>query len=140
MSSLKAQVEELNRKNQLLEPHRLPAKEAKEEETSSSNERLIVRTSHVSESTSSEERIVDLQVIIRGECPMVDILIRILELLKQVKNVSLQSMETNTRIIESSSMNHIILRLRIEVWKFRCIFFLRLNNEKKESGLLNSFE
>ncbi|KAM3700782.1 hypothetical protein ACJW30_05G123300 [Castanea mollissima] len=114
LSSLKAQVEELNRKNQLLEPHRLPAKEAKEEETSSSNERLIVRTSHVSESTSSEERIVDLQVIIRGECPMVDILIRILELLKQVKNVSLQSMETNTRIIESSSMNHIILRLRIE--------------------------
>ncbi|KAL4652531.1 hypothetical protein ACB092_01G240100 [Castanea dentata] len=114
LSSLKAQVEELNRKNQLLEPHCLPAKEAKEEETSSSNERLIVRTSQVSESTSSEERIVDLQVIIRGECPMVDILIRILELLKQVKNVSLQSMETNTRIIESSSMNHIILRLRIE--------------------------
>ncbi|XP_050270206.1 putative transcription factor bHLH041 isoform X1 [Quercus robur] len=114
LSSLKAQVEELNRKNQLLEAHRLPAKEAKEEETSSSNERLIVRTSQVSESTSSEERIVDLQVIIRGECPMVDILIRILEFLKQVKNVSLQSMETNTRIIESSSMNHIILRLRIE--------------------------
>ena len=93
----------------------MPAKEAKyEEETSSSNGRLNVRISQVSESTS-EENIVDLRVTIRGECPMVDMLIRILEFLKQVEIVSLQSMETNTRTIESNSMNHIILRLRIEV-------------------------
>ena len=115
MSSLKAQVEELNKRNQLLEARSLPAKEAKyEEETSSSNGRLNVRISQVSESTS-EENIVDLRVTIRGECPMVDMLIRILEFLKQVEIVSLQSMETNTRTIESNSMNHIILRLRIEV-------------------------
>jgi hypothetical protein len=115
LSSLKAQVEELNKRNQLLEARSLPAKEAKyEEETSSSNGRLNVRISQVSESTS-EENIVDLRVTIRGECPMVDMLIRILEFLKQVEIVSLQSMETNTRTIESNSMNHIILRLRIEV-------------------------
>lgn len=114
LSSLKAQVEELNKRNQLLEARSLPAKEAKyEEETSSSNGRLNVRISQVSESTS-EENIVDLRVTIRGECPMVDMLIRILEFLKQVEIVSLQSMETNTRTIESNSMNHIILRLRIE--------------------------
>lgn len=77
LSSLKAQVEELNKRNQLLEARSLPAKEAKyEEETSSSNGRLNVRISQVSESTS-EENIVDLRVTIRGECPMVDMLIRI---------------------------------------------------------------
>lgn len=120
---MKAQNEELTRRNQHLEAQLLAAaKEADhdEEETSSSSERLVVRISHVPESSLPEERTVNLQVTIRGECPMVDMVIRILEFLKQVENVNLISMETTTRrILESSpSTNRITFRLRIEVCKF----------------------
>jgi hypothetical protein len=101
----------------------LAAKEAdhEDQETSSSSERLMVRISQAPESTS-EERAVNLQVIIRGECHMVDMVIRILEFLKQVENVSLKSMETTTRILESTSINRITMRFRIEVCKFRYNF------------------
>lgn len=120
---MKAQNEDLTRRNQHLEAQLLAAKEADdhEEETSSSSERLIVRISQVPESTS-EEHTVNLQVTIRGECQVVDMVIRILEFLKQVENVSLMSMETTTRRLESSSINRITLRLRIEVCKFRYNF------------------
>jgi hypothetical protein len=121
---LKAQNEELSRRIQHLEAQQLAAKEAdhEDQETSSSSERLMVRISQAPESTS-EERAVNLQVIIRGECQMVDMVIRILEFLKQVENVSLMSMETTTRILDSTSINRITMRLRIEVCKFRYIFF-----------------
>ncbi|XP_041002914.1 putative transcription factor bHLH041 [Juglans microcarpa x Juglans regia] len=116
LSSLKAQVAELTRRNQLSEAQQLlSAKEVNEEETSSSNERLMVRISAVSGSSSpDQERIVELRVTVRGECPMEDMTIRILEFLKQVQNVSLVSMETNIiQMTESTSSTRITMRLRI---------------------------
>ncbi|KAJ4708663.1 Basic helix-loop-helix transcription factor [Melia azedarach] len=119
LNSLKAQVDELRRRNQILEAQLLPgAKAAANEEasassSSSSNERVEVTVTPVPESTS-EWRIIDLGVTVRGECCTLDIVTSILEFLKQVQNVSLMSMETNTQISESSSSNHVILRLRIE--------------------------
>ncbi|KAJ9183811.1 hypothetical protein P3X46_007618 [Hevea brasiliensis] len=116
LTSLNAQVEELRKRNQKLEAQvqQLPTKEVAEEGSESSNERIELRVAHVSESTSEEQRIIDLQVVLRGECPIQEILIRILEFLNQVNNVNVMSIEANTRTTESRSMNRVVLRLKIE--------------------------
>ncbi|GAV78495.1 HLH domain-containing protein [Cephalotus follicularis] len=120
LSTLKAQIEELSKRNQLLEAQVLPAaREALshgEEASGSLNERLNVRITHVPESTP-EERIIDLHVTVRGECHMADMVIRILEFLKQDNNVNLMSIEANTRMTQSTSVNVVILRLRVVVCK-----------------------
>ncbi|XP_022730753.1 putative transcription factor bHLH041 isoform X2 [Durio zibethinus] len=114
LTSLKAQIVELSRQNQLLEAQLLPSREAAGGEANgSSNERIGVRITPASESTS-EQRITDLRVSVRGERPIVDILIHLLEFLKLDRNVSLMSIEANTQITELGSVHHINLRLRIE--------------------------
>ncbi|XVE97977.1 hypothetical protein REPUB_Repub03eG0065400 [Reevesia pubescens] len=113
LTSLKAQIVELSRQNQLLEAQVLPSREASEEVSGSSNERLNVRIIPVSESTS-EHRMIDLRVSVRGERLIVDILIHLIEFLKVDRNVSLMSIEANTQITELGSVNHVNLRLRIE--------------------------
>ena len=109
-----AEIEKLNIRNQQLTTL-LSYKEVSVQETnvSSSNERLDVGVSHVPESSSSEERMVDLQVIVRGESSQADIVIRLLELLKRVQNVSLVSMVANTHVTEGTAINQINFRLRI---------------------------
>ncbi|KAJ7979339.1 Basic helix loop helix (BHLH) DNA-binding family protein [Quillaja saponaria] len=119
LRSLMDQVKELSNTNEQLEAQVLQSGEAKKEaaaetSSSSSNERLNVRVSHVAGTSSSEVQIVDLQVTLRGVCPHVDLLIRILEFLKQVKNISLISMDSNNQLIESTSINQVTLRLNIE--------------------------
>ncbi|XVF88768.1 hypothetical protein PTKIN_Ptkin19aG0078200 [Pterospermum kingtungense] len=115
--SLRDQIAELSRRNQLLEAQLLPSREAADREAasgSSSNERLSVRIMPVPESTS-EQRTVDLRVSVRGQRPIEDILIPLLEFLKLDRNVSLMSIEANTQITDQlGSVNHINLRLRIE--------------------------
>ncbi|KAJ4851139.1 hypothetical protein Tsubulata_003221, partial [Turnera subulata] len=109
LTSLKAQVEELVRKNQQLEAQL--AKASKEAVPAS--ERLDVRVTHVPESTS-EQQFVDLQVTVRGENPILDMVIRILEFLKQVQDVNVISVEARTVVAESNSYNRVTLRLNIE--------------------------
>ncbi|KAG4136535.1 hypothetical protein ERO13_D07G011700v2 [Gossypium hirsutum] len=113
--SLKAQIMELNRQKQLLEAPILPSKEgaAAIEVNDPSNERVNVRVIPVPESTS-EERLADLRVTIRGERPIVDILIHLLEFLKLDRKVSLMSIEANTGVSEFGSVNLVSLRLRIQ--------------------------
>ncbi|XP_022960928.1 putative transcription factor bHLH041 isoform X2 [Cucurbita moschata] len=113
MSSLKAQVAELSRRNQQLEAQLLQS--AKEEETSvfSQEERFRVGISQVSESTS-EGQIIDLHITTRGESPLTDMVIGVLEFLKPLNNVRVVSMEGNTQLTPSSSTNHLTLRLIIE--------------------------
>ncbi|KAH9763026.1 putative transcription factor bHLH041 [Citrus sinensis] len=115
LSSLKAQVDELSRRNQILEAQVLPkAREAAAAASVNAEERVQVRVSPVAESTS-EWRMVDIRVIVRGECPALDLVIRILEFLKGDDNLSLISVEANTQIAaDSTSFNHVILRLRIQ--------------------------
>ncbi|KAK2989659.1 hypothetical protein RJ640_021579 [Escallonia rubra] len=114
MSSLKAQVAELSRRNLILEAQ-LPRKEAIDQGPSgSSSERSNVQVTHVAESTS-EARIVDLRVSVRGvRGSMLDLVIRVLEFLKQVENVTLVSLDAETQMVESNSMNRVTLRLQIE--------------------------
>lgn len=121
LTSLKAQVDELSKKNQQLEAAaRLIANKDEEEEAagSSSSERVSVTLTHVSGSTTDQDhqQIIDLQVIVTsGESSTENILIRILEFLKQVKNVSLVSMEARTLKTESNpNINRVVLRLRVD--------------------------
>ncbi|GMJ07328.1 hypothetical protein like AT5G56960 [Hibiscus trionum] len=120
LTSLKAQITELSRQNQFLHARLLPAAT---EASGSWNERLNVRHIPVFESnvrlipvleSTSEQRIVDLRISIRGERPIEKILMRLLEFLKLDTNVSLMSMEANTQISGLGSVNHVNLRLRIE--------------------------
>lgn len=81
------------------------------------NERFNVRIRHIPESTSSE-RIVDLRVVVRRENIRVDdLMIRLLEFLKQINNVSLVSVEVRTRTRQDgdNSVVFVSLRLKIEV-------------------------
>ncbi|KAJ1433396.1 Myc-type, basic helix-loop-helix [Sesbania bispinosa] len=125
MSSLIAEIEELQLKNHKLVAL-LSAKELEENKairSSSSNERLNVEAvSNVNVnvveavSSSSEERMVELQVSVRGELSshsQADILIRLLEFLKGVQNiVSLISMDANTHITQGTLINQLTFRLR----------------------------
>ncbi|KAJ1439865.1 Myc-type, basic helix-loop-helix [Sesbania bispinosa] len=117
LSSLMTEIDKLSKRNQEL-MSLLPAKESTTEEKTkasslSSNERLNVQVSHVPESSSSEEQMVDLQVNVRGQISQVDILIRLLEFLKQVHHVSLVSMGANTHTEEGNALHQLTFRLRI---------------------------
>ncbi|KAG9156259.1 hypothetical protein Leryth_009141 [Lithospermum erythrorhizon] len=125
LSTLKSQVAELAQRNQILETQLLvPREKATEQEggsstaSSSSRERVVVLIVPVDQSTSEEGRVVDLQVaVLRGQSfSMLDLAICVLEYLKLVNNVSVMSIQANTRALhdESSSMINISIRLRIE--------------------------
>ncbi|KAK7303968.1 hypothetical protein RJT34_14918 [Clitoria ternatea] len=117
LSSLMAEVDKLSKRNQELKSI-VPGKETTISEetkaTLSSNKRLNVRISHVPESSSSEERMVELQVNVRGQVSQIDLLIRLLEFLKRAQQVSLVSMDTNTHnIAEGNALHQLTFRLRI---------------------------
>ncbi|MBA0865774.1 hypothetical protein Goshw_015255 [Gossypium schwendimanii] len=113
LTSLKSQIMELNRQNQLLEAAQASATSSVDEANGSSNERLNIRIIPVPESTS-EQRIIELRVSVGGEVSIVDILIQLLQFLKLDRNTSLMSTEANTRTAELGSINHVNLRFRIE--------------------------
>ncbi|TKY54474.1 dimerization protein [Spatholobus suberectus] len=115
MRSLMDEIEKLNVRNRQLMTV-LSTKEAtstEENKGSYSNERLSVRVSHESESSSSKQRMVDLQVTVRGESSQVDILIRLLEFLERVQNVNLISMDANNHVTGGTTINQLTFRLRI---------------------------
>lgn len=116
LTSLKAQVSELSRRNQLLEAQILPAaREAPQEVTT--DERLdvrLIRNPQAASTSTSEETIADLRVTVRGDCCMLALAICLLEFLKQVKNVSLMSMEADTQQAESTSIYRLTLSLNIQ--------------------------
>ncbi|XP_075516161.1 putative transcription factor bHLH041 isoform X3 [Primulina tabacum] len=118
--SLKSKVEELSKRNQTLEGQLLNRKEPIIQESaegssssSSVQERVNVEMHRAPESTS-EARILELRVTVRGECRMLDFVTGILEFLKQQKNLSLLSIDSKARMAESDSVHVLVLRLRIE--------------------------
>lgn len=133
LTSLQAQVAELTKRIQQLEANVI-AKGASHEEamaaggSSSSDEKVNVRVSHVSESTSEEAQLVDLQVRLRTRSSAEDVLIRILEFLRRDNNVSLLSMEANSHITDSSSTARVTLRLRVEVCHFTDLLSIITNS------------
>lgn len=121
LSSLKGQVEELSKKNEMLEAQLLqPQNKSSFEQaiissSAGGNERIAVEITNVGESTS-ESRTVDLQISVTRECSILDLVTRLLEFLKRDNNVNLESVAANTRsVVQSEPVTHIILRVRIEV-------------------------
>ncbi|KAL6974549.1 hypothetical protein U1Q18_028734 [Sarracenia purpurea var. burkii] len=117
LASLKAQVAELSERKRDMEAKLLLREEAthdhEEGKTLSSNVgRLDVQVTQ--EERTSERRIVGLQVIVRGESNLLDMVIRIMEFLKKVQNIGLMSVEADARVVESNFINLVRLRLKIE--------------------------
>ncbi|GJZ51724.1 basic helix-loop-helix (bHLH) DNA-binding family protein, partial [Tanacetum coccineum] len=117
ISSLKSQVDELNKRNQILEAGQHAGKEAPNEGSSrfSREGSPVVGITDIGESTS-ESRVVDLEVNARGNVILVDdLVIRLLEFIKQVENVSVMSIDAGTRMFDTEAVaNRVILRLRIQ--------------------------
>lgn len=99
----------------------------------SSNERLNVRVLHVPESSTSSlenQPMVDLQVNVMGQISQVDILIRLLEFLKQVQHVNLVSIDaTNTNNAQVNSIHQLTFRLMItqvymSIYYLQTIYFI----------------
>lgn len=66
--------------------------------------------------TNVEERIVDLQVIARGKCSIVDLVICLMKFLKMVNFVNLVAIDANTTLVQSCPVAVITLRLTIQVY------------------------
>lgn len=117
ITSLKGEIAELMKKNQELEAQLLHGKESKgdheDDIEGNVSERVNVRVVNASESTS-QDRVMELRVIVRGECGIDEVVISLLEFLKQLNNVSLISMEARTLVAEQTSFAHANFTLKIE--------------------------
>ena len=124
LNSLKTQLEELSRRNQLLEAqlltkNKVATPQKVDHEPPSDEERLNVSIMSVPESTSSGDRMVDLRIMLRGDYPAADLIIRVLEFLKKVRGANLVSMEAHATCsregANQSPTNWMTFRLSIEV-------------------------
>ncbi|PWA81252.1 basic helix-loop-helix (bHLH) DNA-binding family protein [Artemisia annua] len=115
ISSLKSQVKELNKRNQILEADRRAGKEPPNQGSSRfSGEGPVVGITDIGESTS-ESRVVDLDVNARGNVVLVDLVMSVLEFIKQTENISVMSIDAGIRMLDTEPIaNRVILRLRIQ--------------------------
>ncbi|KAL1805244.1 hypothetical protein ACET3Z_028312 [Daucus carota] len=123
MNLLISEVEELNRRNQiLLSQQQEQANKANNQETvggtslpstNAGDHRLDILIANVAE-TTSEARVLDLRVRVRGECSISDIVIRVLEFLRQVANVGLLSVEASTQMVGTAAVSDFVWRFKIE--------------------------
>ncbi|KAG6431690.1 hypothetical protein SASPL_109772 [Salvia splendens] len=113
MSSLKSRVAELVERNRILEPR---IDSVKKSESGGdevwSGERVSVEISR--SSSTSEARFLDLRVRVRGESSLLDLVSRVIEFLRGQSGVSLTSVESNTRLLDSVSVHAVIITLRIQ--------------------------
>lgn len=114
MNKLKQQISELEERNQMLELQLLPDDEI--EEAGDSNERVQVEIIPAAESTSQVQRMT-LQIAVRVECNMNDLLLRVLECLKERGGVSLVSVNANTFSPSRGVHARLNLSLQVEVCK-----------------------
>nr|XP_043630769.1 putative transcription factor bHLH041 [Erigeron canadensis] len=120
ITSLKSQVDELSKKNKILE---MSKKEAvlllNQDCTGSAGERQnVITIRDVGESTS-ESRVVDLEVVnARGNLKLVDLMAGVLELVKRVENATVISLnadtQTSSTLDQQPSANRLVLRLLIQ--------------------------
>lgn len=96
-----------------------------------SGERLTVRIMDIGESTS-ESRVMELELNVRGDLILVDLVVRVLEFIKQVENVSVMSVNAGTqRTLETEALtNRVVLRLKIQVFFYvACRSLVNGNND-----------
>ncbi|KAJ4958509.1 hypothetical protein NE237_025620 [Protea cynaroides] len=116
LQTLKAEISELKQKNQLMESRWFSSanKEAEKEvsgssSTCSSTARVEIQLIQAAESTSDGQGI-DLKVSVKGDCKMLDLVIRILEFLRKV-DMEFLSVEADTQLQQTTTLNQVIIRL-----------------------------
>lgn len=115
LNLLKAQIKELEERNRVLEMQvQVPRNDEADVLVADSNERIRIQVIRLSESTSEAQRI-DLRVAVKEECDMIDWVIRVLECLKEMRGITLVSMETRTVSAPDNRFGTGSFRLQIQV-------------------------
>ncbi|KAL1547774.1 hypothetical protein AAHA92_16090 [Salvia divinorum] len=117
MSSLKSRAAELAERNRILVSQIDSVKKSESGgDEVGSGERVSVEISPSSSSSSSEARFLDLRVRVRvrGESSLLDLVSRVIEFLRGQSGVSMTSVESNTRMLDSVAVHAVIIRLRIQ--------------------------
>lgn len=111
LSNLKIEVMDLKQKNEVLEAR--SSNGASEEAIGdSSDEKSVVQISSVPSESTSDEQEIELQVTVRGDCNIIDLILDILEYLKLVHEVTLLFMDADTKLIHTKVINRINFRLK----------------------------
>ena len=115
LRSMRSQLGELETRNAILE---MQLSSAPREELGSSSQRVSVEM--MAPSSTSRARLLDLRISLRSrECSLSDLVARVLGLLKQQgRKVSLVSLKSNTRFVESLPVHGLVLRYKVEVMYF----------------------
>ena len=117
LKTLKDQVSELEKRNRMLELQLLPDDHEIKEGGGDSNERIEIEITRPPESSSQVQRIT-LRITVRVECYMTDLLLRVLECLKERGGVNLLSVNANTFSPQTGVNARLNLSLQVEVCKF----------------------
>lgn len=112
LNSLKARLSELEERNQMLERQLKSADDA--DEVSDRSERVEVQISRSSEFKSEAQQI-NLSLIVREECDMIDLVLHALRLLKEMRDVILISMDASTRSPSRNIFARANLKLQVKV-------------------------
>ncbi|XP_065026627.1 putative transcription factor bHLH041 isoform X1 [Musa acuminata AAA Group] len=111
LNSLKARISELEERNQMLERQLKSADDA--DEVSDRSERVEVQISRSSEFKSEAQQI-NLSLIVREECDMIDLVLHALRLLKEMRDVILISMDASTRSPSRNIFARANLKLQVK--------------------------
>ncbi|CAL9199465.1 unnamed protein product [Musa hybrid cultivar] len=111
LNSLKARLSELEERNQMLERQLKSADDA--DEVSDRSERVEVQISRSSEFKSEAQQI-NLSLIVREECDMIDLVLHALRLLKEMRDVILISMDASTRSPSRNIFARANLKLQVK--------------------------
>lgn len=120
LTSLKSQVEELTKRNQILEMQLSTTQRERPEDqdlgfSSSSTERVRVELIESVSPSTSGERLVELRVMLRSrECRLSDLVSVVLKMLQHQTNISLCHMQSNT--LQSTPLHALIFTLKVEVF------------------------
>ncbi|KAI3724806.1 hypothetical protein L1987_64573 [Smallanthus sonchifolius] len=113
IASLKSQVDELNARNKILEAEH-SRKQLDQDSGGFSGERLNIQIKDADESTS-DTRGVELEVNVRGNSILSDLVVRVMEFVNQVDNVTITSIDARTLMLETEAIaNRVVLRLSIK--------------------------
>ncbi|XP_074591692.1 putative transcription factor bHLH041 [Curcuma longa] len=115
LNLLKAQIKELEERNSALEMQvQGPKEDRVDMSTGDSNERVEVQVNRAPEFTYSETQQIDLRVVVKEDCDMIDWSIRVLECLKEMRGMMLISMETRTVSSENNRFGIASFRLQVQ--------------------------
>ena len=123
VSTLKAQLNELEENYKRLEMQISQAKETEEkitQEVSESSERIQVEITRASESTSESQRI-NLRIVAREECDLADLILRVLGCLKEIgafKLVSVNASSDTPRFAQAV----LILQVTVRTTKYKLLY------------------